>query len=179
MRVYLYIKFGWGNVFRTLWFCPIAPKWFQQVVSASHGCKSHVTLRLKSTIVIFKMISLPFSLILLPCRFFTTAYNMWEKGFPLTSILQYLRFCPYTGEYGSVKTRILAYFTQCTWFSYTVQIWKVMTVWYTFLLRKYLILTSAEWNVLPIQLGFFVSYMACRRILKPHVAFVHMVLPLV
>ena len=25
----------------------------------------------------------------------------------------YCRFCPYTGEYGSVKTLILAYFMQC------------------------------------------------------------------
>ena len=35
--------------------------------------------------------------------------------FPMSCILPYkdnLRFC-YTGEHGSVKTRILAYFTQC------------------------------------------------------------------
>ena len=35
---------------------------------------------------------------------------MQEYGFSLTRIL---RFCPYTGECGSVKTRILAYFMQC------------------------------------------------------------------
>ena len=42
---------------------------------------------------------------------------MREYGFSLTHILPYkdknLRFCPYKGEYGSVKTRILAYFMQC------------------------------------------------------------------
>ena len=64
MRVYLHVKFGGGTVFRTLWFCTIAPKWFQQIISASHICKSDVTLKLKSTIVIFKMI-------LLSCLFFT------------------------------------------------------------------------------------------------------------
>ena len=106
MRVYLYIKFGGGTVFRTLWFCTIATKWLYQIISASNGCKSDVTLRLKSTIVIFEMISLPFFLTFLPCRFFT-------------------------------------------WFSNIVQIWKIMAVCYTFLLRKYFILKSSEWNVLP------------------------------
>ena len=106
IRVYLYRKFGVGTVSRTLCFCTIATKWFYQIISASNGCKSDVTLRLKSAIVILKMISLPFSLILLPCRFFT-------------------------------------------WFSNIVQIWKVMAVRYTFLLRKYFILKSSEWNVLP------------------------------
>ena len=39
---------------------------------------------------------------------------MREYGFSLTCILPYKdRFCPYTGEYGLVKTRILAYFMQC------------------------------------------------------------------
>lgn len=71
MRVYLHAKFGGGTVFRTLWFYTRAPKWFQQIISASHVCRSDVTFRLKSTIVIFKMISLPFSLILLSCLFFT------------------------------------------------------------------------------------------------------------
>ena len=41
---------------------------------------------------------------------------MREYGFSLTRILPYkgkiLRFCPYTGEYGSVKSRIFAYFMQ-------------------------------------------------------------------
>ena len=39
---------------------------------------------------------------------------MREFGFSLIRILPYkeqnLRFCPYTGEYGLLKTRILAYF---------------------------------------------------------------------
>ena len=46
---------------------------------------------------------------------------MQEYGFSLNRILPYkdriydsvLRFCPYTEEYGSVKTRICAYFMQC------------------------------------------------------------------
>ena len=37
---------------------------------------------------------------------------MGEYGFSLTRILHYLQFCPYTGEYESVKTRILEYFLQ-------------------------------------------------------------------
>ena len=35
---------------------------------------------------------------------------MREYGYSVTRILPYLRFCPYAGEYGSLKTRILAYF---------------------------------------------------------------------
>ena len=38
---------------------------------------------------------------------------MREYGFLLTCILLHKRFCPYTGEYGLVKTRIVTYFMQC------------------------------------------------------------------
>ena len=39
---------------------------------------------------------------------------MREYAFSLTRFLLCKdRFCPNTGEYGSVKTRILAYFMQC------------------------------------------------------------------
>ena len=38
---------------------------------------------------------------------------MREYGFLLTCILLHKRLCPYTGEYGLVKTRIVTYFMQC------------------------------------------------------------------
>ena len=52
------------------------------------------------------------------CIKYVTAENMREYGFTVTRILSYkdkiyLRFCPYTEEYGSLKTGILAYFMQC------------------------------------------------------------------
>ena len=38
---------------------------------------------------------------------------MREYGFLPTCILLHKRFCPYTGEYGLVKTRIVTYCMQC------------------------------------------------------------------
>ena len=61
-----------------------------------------------------------------------TALNMREYGFSLTRILQNLRFCPYTGAYGSVKTRILAYFMQCYSFFQT----GILTFFYSFKLSR-------------------------------------------
>ena len=46
-----------------------------------------------------------------------TAYNMQQNGFFTDSYFpiqrQKLQFYPCTGEYGSLKTCILAYFMQC------------------------------------------------------------------
>ena len=51
---------------------------------------------------------------------------MQEYGFSLSCILpckdRIRRFCPYTGEHGSVKTRILTNFTQ---WDFELLIWKI------------------------------------------------------
>ena len=53
---------------------------------------------------------------------------MREYRFSLTRVLPYKdRFCPYTGEYSSVKTSTLAYFMQC--YSMLVTPWSIISPW--------------------------------------------------
>ena len=53
---------------------------------------------------------------------------MQENRFPLTRILPYKdRFCPYTGEYGSTKTSIVAFFMQC--YSMLGTPWSIISPW--------------------------------------------------
>ena len=53
---------------------------------------------------------------------------MREYRFSLTRVLPYKgRFCPYTGEYGSVKTSTLVYFMQC--YSMLVTPWSIIFPW--------------------------------------------------
>ena len=56
------------------------------------------------------------------------AWNMSEYGFSLSLIFPYKpRFCPYTGTYGSKKTRILDYFTHCKP-TYSIYLFRIHTL---------------------------------------------------